>query len=87
MQSTQETNSEQVTKDIELIYRLDDKPSVGQSAIAALQHLLAIFVGIITPTLVLSGPLELDMATTIYLVSMALMVSGVATFIQCESIR
>ena len=81
-----QTNAEQVTKDIELIYRLDDKPPVAQAAIAALQHLLAIFVGIITPTLVISGPLELDSATTIYLVSMALMVSGVATFIQCKRI-
>ena len=43
-------------------------------------------MGIITPTLVISGPLELDSATTIYLVSMALMVSGVATFIQCKRI-
>ncbi len=70
--------------EVDVIYGLNDRPPVGQAALAALQHLLAIFVGIITPTLVLSGPLELDTATTSYLVSMALIVSGVATFIQCR---
>ena len=72
---------------VDVIYGLEDRPSAGQSAIAALQHLLAIFVGIITPTLVLSGPLELTVPTTSYLVSMALIVSGVATFIQCRRTR
>lgn len=71
---------------VDLIYRLEDRPGVGQAALAALQHLLAIFVGIITPTLVLSGPLELDGETTSYLISMALIVSGVATFIQVKRI-
>lgn len=70
----------------QVIYRLDDRPPLGQTIVAALQHLLAIFVGIVTPTLVLSGPLELDGPTTNYLVSMALIVSGVATFIQIRKI-
>ena len=70
----------------EVIYRLEDRPPVGEAALAAIQHLLSIFVGIITPTLVLSGPLELDAETTSFLVSMALMVSGVATFIQVKKI-
>ncbi len=69
-----------------VIYRLDDRPPVAEAALAAIQHLLAIFVGIVTPTLVLSGPLGLDADTTAYLVSMALMVSGVATFIQVRKI-
>lgn len=70
----------------QVIYRLNDRPPLGPTILAALQHLLAIFVGIVTPTLVLSGPLELDAATTNYLVSMALIVSGVATFIQIRKI-
>jgi len=86
--STQHVNEVAAHKKfkVDLIYGLNEKPPVGQTAIAALQHLLAIFVGIITPTLVLSGPLELDTATTSYLVSMALIVSGVATFIQTKKI-
>jgi xanthine permease XanP len=71
---------------VDVIYGLEDRPPVGEAVVAALQHLLAIFVGIITPTLVLSGPLGLDRETTAYLVSMALMVSGVATFIQVKKI-
>lgn len=77
---------EQLQPAVDLIYHLEDRPPVGEAAIAAIQHLLAIFVGIITPTLVLSGPLELDAATTSYLISMALIVSGVATFIQAYRI-
>ncbi len=71
---------------IDVIYGLNDRPPPGEAAVAALQHLLAIFVGIITPTLVLAGPMGLDTKTTSYLVSMALMVSGVATFIQVKKI-
>lgn len=71
---------------VDVIYGLNDRPPPGEAAIAALQHLLAIFVGIVTPTLVLAGPLGLDTKNTSYLVSMALMVSGVATFIQVKKI-
>ena len=51
---------------------------------AAMQHLLAIFVAIITPSLIVSGALGFDVETTSYLVSMSLFVSGIATFIQCK---
>ena len=74
------------SKQIDLIYKLEDRPPLGEAIIAAIQHLAAIFIGIITPTLVLSGPLELDVETTTYLVSMALFVSGIATFIQAKKI-
>ena len=74
------------SKQIDLIYKLEDRPPLGEAIIAAIQHLAAIFIGIITPTLVLSGPLELDAETTTYLVSMALFVSGIATFIQAKKI-
>ncbi|MEJ5914932.1 nucleobase:cation symporter-2 family protein [Pseudokineococcus sp. 1T1Z-3] len=66
----------------QLVYGLDDRPPLPAALLAAVQHLLAIFVGIVTPTLILAGPLGLDAATTTYLVSMSLVVSGVATFIQ-----
>ena len=48
------------------------------------KHLLAIFVAIVTPPLIIAGALGLDTETTSFLVSMSLMVSGVATFIQCK---
>ena len=67
----------------ELIYGLEDKPKLKDALFAALQHLLAIFVAIITPPLIISGALSLDVETTGFLVSMALFASGVSTFIQC----
>jgi xanthine permease XanP len=67
----------------DLIYTLADRPPVRDSIFAALQHLLAIFVGIITPTLVIGGILGLE-AEIPYLISMSLIVSGMATFIQIK---
>ena len=70
----------------ELIYGLEDRPPLRDALFAALQHLLAVFVAIITPPLIISGALGLDLETTGFLVSMALFVSGIATFIQCKKV-
>ncbi len=67
-----------------LVYGLNDRPPLREAFFAALQHLLAIFVAIITPPLIISGALKLDTETTGYLVSMALIASGIATFVQCR---
>ncbi len=67
----------------QLLLALDDKPNFGLAVTAALQHVLASFVGIITPTLVIGSVLGLG-AEVPYLISMALMVSGLATFIQVK---
>ena len=69
-----------------LIYGLNDRPPLKDTVFAALQHLLAIFVAIITPPLIIAGALKLDLETTGFLVSMALFASGVSTFIQCRRI-
>ena len=68
----------------ELIYGLNDRPPLRETLFAALQHLLAIFVAIITPPLIISSALKFDLETTGFLVSMSLFVSGLATFIQCK---
>lgn len=70
----------------ELIYGLNDRPPLRETIFAALQHLLAIFVAIITPPLIISSALGFDIRTTGFLVSMSLFVSGIATFIQCRRI-
>ncbi|WP_456094977.1 nucleobase:cation symporter-2 family protein [Paraprevotella xylaniphila] len=70
----------------ELIYGLNDRPPLRETLFAALQHLLAIFVAIITPPLIIAGALKLDIETTSFLVSMSLFASGVSTFIQCKRI-
>lgn len=69
-----------------LIYGVDERPPLRDALFAALQHLLAIFVAIITPPLIIAKAINLDLAMTGFLVSMSLFVSGVATFIQCKKI-
>lgn len=68
---------------LELIYQLEDKPGIAESSFAAIQHVLASFVGIITPTLIIGGVLGLGSEVP-YLISMALIVSGVGTIIQAR---
>jgi xanthine permease XanP len=70
---------------IDIIYELEDKPGFTKSCIAGIQHVMACFVGIITPTLIIGGALGLEQEIP-YLISMALFVSGVSTFIQAKRI-
>jgi len=67
----------------DLIYGLDDRPHLTATVFAALQHVLASFVGIITPTLIMGSALGLQSEVP-YLISMALFVSGLGTFVQAR---
>lgn len=68
----------------DILFALNDVPSIKQSITAALQHILACFVGIITPSLIIGAALGLESEVP-YLISMSLFVSGVATFIQVKT--
>lgn len=70
----------------DLIYGLNDRPPLRETLFAALQHLLAIFVAIITPPLIIASALRFDIQATGFLVSMSLFVSGIATFIQSHRV-
>lgn len=70
----------------ELIYGLEDRPPFRETFFVALQHVFAVFVGIITPPLIICNALKLDRANTIFLVSMSLFVSGLATLLQSRGI-
>ena len=78
--------AQQEEQSTDLIYGIDDRPPFKDALFAALQHLLAIFVAIITPPLIIAGSLKLDLETTSFLVSMALFASGISTFVQCRTI-
>lgn len=65
----------------DLLYSLDDKPPIRQTIVVAFQHILASFVGIVTPTLIIGSALGLDNEMP-HLISMALLASGIGTFIQ-----
>ena len=69
-----------------LVYSLDARPAFLESCLVGFQHVLAVFVGIVTPPLIISGALGLDIRDTSYIVSMSLLISGVATFIQTRRV-
>ena len=69
-----------------LLYGIEERPPLREAFFAALQHLLAIFIAIVTPPLIIAGALGLDHETTGFLVSLALFASGLSTFIQCRRI-
>ena len=73
---------EQQTAEADLVYRLEDKPPFFNALISAITHLLAIFVPMVTPALIVGGALGLPVHMTAYLVSMAMVASGIGTYIQ-----
>ena len=71
-------------KDTGLIYGIEDKPPFFESLFAAVQHLLAIFVGIITPPIIICSALGTSAEVKAFMISMALFASGICTFVQCK---
>lgn len=69
----------------ELIYRLEDRPPLPQTLFAAFQHLLAMFVAVITPALLICQALGLPAEDTQHIISMSLFASGVASIIQIKA--
>jgi xanthine/uracil permease len=65
-----------------IVYQLEDKLPARTAAFVGIQHVMAMFVGIITMPLVVSGTLKFSLADTAYLVSMGLFISGISTIIQ-----
>ncbi|KOY63316.1 xanthine permease XanP [Photorhabdus heterorhabditis] len=71
--------------DSELIYRLEDQPPLLQTLFAACQHLLAMFVAVITPAILICQALGLPAHDTQRIISMSLFASGVASLIQIRT--
>ncbi|MBI6547688.1 uracil-xanthine permease family protein [Xenorhabdus lircayensis] len=82
-----ESNSPAVSdkSDNELIYRLEDKPPLPHALFAACQHLLAMFVAVITPAMLICQALGLPEQDTQRIISMSLFASGLASLIQIRS--
>ncbi|MFT9495056.1 nucleobase:cation symporter-2 family protein [Anaerosolibacter sp.] len=70
----------------EILYKIEDVPPLQVSILLAFQHIMAAFGGIVAVPLVVGGVLGLPVADLAYLVSAALFMAGVATFIQAKGI-
>ncbi len=82
-QKAKEQEYETVVEE-EAYYELEDRPPTGETILLGFQHMLAMFVGIITPPLIIAGAAGLNAAESAFFVNMALIVSGVASYIQCR---
>ena len=66
----------------DVLFDLESKPPLRVALGAAVQHLLAIFAGVVTPALVVCGLCGASPALTRQVAGMSLFISGVSTFIQ-----
>ncbi|PNH92624.1 xanthine permease XanP [Vibrio diazotrophicus] len=78
--------TENAARKSDLVYQLNDRPPLPHTLFAALQHLLAMFVAVITPSLIICQSLGVPAAETNTIISMSLFASGVSSFIQIRTI-
>jgi xanthine permease XanP len=68
----------------DMIYKLNDNPPLMEKTFAALQHISAIFLSIIAPGYIITTSINCDLKTKATVMSMCLIFSGVATFLQSK---
>lgn len=64
------------------IFELDGIPQLTQALPLALQHVVAMIVGCVTPAIIVAGVAGLDTANRVMLIQSALVVSALSTFLQ-----
>lgn len=69
-----------------LNYGIDDKPKILIQILLGLQHIFAAFGGIIVVPIVISAALKFDAKTSTAFISSAILMAGIATFIQSKKI-
>ena len=79
-------NKEVYDTDINLMYGVDDNPSLAKKVLFGIQHIFAAFGGIIVVPLVIASALGLDAKTTTTLISATILASGLATIIQAKGV-
>jgi xanthine permease len=70
-----------------IVYGLDAPIPWPKALVIAFQHLLAMFVGTITPATIVAAALNLPFEDRAYLINMSLVASGVGTLLQVMSWR
>ncbi|WP_426348565.1 uracil-xanthine permease family protein [Alloiococcus sp. CFN-8] len=76
----------QMEKDIKLQYKIDDSPALSLSLLLGFQNILTAFGGIVAVPLILGGMAGFGVRDTAYLVSAALLASGLVSIIQSRGI-
>jgi len=66
----------------EALFRLDGRPPFGASVSLALQHLVAMIVGCVTPPIIIAGVIGLSQADRVLLIQASLVMSAVSTLLQ-----
>lgn len=79
-------NKEVYDTDINLMYGVNDNPSLAKKILFGIQHIFAAFGGIIVVPLVIASALGLDAKTTTTLISATILASGLATIIQAKGV-
>lgn len=64
------------------VFQLDGVPKMTQVVPLALQHVVAMIVGCVTPAIIVAGVTGVSSADQIMLIQAALLISGIATLIQ-----
>ena len=64
------------------IFELDGIPQMSKALPLALQHVVAMIVGCVTPAIIVAGVAGLDNANRVMLIQSALIVSAISTFLQ-----
>lgn len=65
---------------------VDEVPPIGRLAAYGLQHVLAMYAGAVAVPLIVGGAMKLPSGDLAYLINADLLVSGVATLIQCVGV-
>lgn len=71
---------------IELMYGIDDKPSLAMMILLGFQHIFAAFGGIIVVPIVVSSALNFSPVVSTALMSATILAAGIATVIQAKGI-
>ncbi|MGL6106390.1 uracil-xanthine permease family protein [Romboutsia sp.] len=69
-----------------VIYQLDGKAKLSQAIPLGLQHILAMFVGNVTPLIIIANTLSMGLEDKAALIQSTMLISGLVTLIQCYKI-
>lgn len=68
--------------DSRLLFQFHGRPPLGASVSLALQHLVAMIVGCVTPSIIIAGAIGLSQADRVLLIQASLVMSAVSTLLQ-----